>query len=94
MIMKVSEIYESLQVFEKLGQRTEFLYFLRVYAWLLMQQADFYRFTQLLIDYKFIESKEEEAAGGDMNRQSVINSNAYNSLMKLIQSKTSADSDK
>jgi hypothetical protein len=84
MMKKVSEVYESIQVFEKLGQKNEFLYFLRMYAWLLIHQADFYRFTQLLIDYKFIESKEEEAPSNDMNRHSVISSNAYNSLMKMI----------
>jgi hypothetical protein len=49
-----------LSLYERLHMRSEFLYTLRMITLCILQLGDFQRLRELLIEYKFVMSWEEE----------------------------------
>jgi hypothetical protein len=59
---RLSELQDSLSVFERLHLKSEFLYSLRMLTLCLLQIGDMQRLRDLMIEYKFVMSWDEEQA--------------------------------
>lgn len=92
--VRVNELMESLQMYERLHMRNEFLYTMRMYTLALLQIGDMLRLKELLTDYKFMLTWEDERAlefsakisnTSQPNKASGINAeSAYGNLMALV----------
>lgn len=58
--IRVNELQESLQLYERLNMKNEFMYTLRLYTMTLLHIGDMVRMKELLIDYKFMVTWEDE----------------------------------
>lgn len=58
--VRVNELQESLQLYERLHMKNEFLYTLRMYTMTLLHISDLLRLKELLLEYKFIITWEDE----------------------------------
>lgn len=58
--MKINELQEALQLYERLNMRSEFLYSLRLYTALLVKMGDLIKLKELMMEYKFMTTIEEE----------------------------------
>jgi hypothetical protein len=67
---RVNELQESLQLYDRLQMRNEFLYTLRMYTLALLQVGDMMRLRDMLTEYKFELSWEDE-------RQIELSKNQY-----------------
>ena len=59
---RVNELQESVQLYERLQMKNEFMYTLRMYTMSLLQIGDMLRLKELLTEYKFMLSWEDERA--------------------------------
>ena len=57
---RLNELQESLQLYERLQMKNEFLYTMRMYTLSLLQIGDMLRLKELFLDYKLLTSWEEE----------------------------------
>lgn len=51
---------ESLSIFDRLTMKNEFLYTLRMYTTLIISVGDFLKLKDLMLDYRFLTTWEEE----------------------------------
>jgi len=85
---------EGLYIYERLGMKNEFLYQLRMYTMLIITTGDFRKVKDLLIDYRFMTSwEEEQKLGGNSDnlRQYTLHGHPVNkesalaNMMALMQ---------
>ena len=57
---RLSELQESLQLYDRLQMKNEFVYTLKMYTLALLQAADMSRLRDMLVEYKFVMSWEDE----------------------------------
>jgi hypothetical protein len=60
--VRVNELQEAVQMYERLQMKSEFLYSMRMYTLSLLQVGDMLRTKELLNEYKFLFTWEEERA--------------------------------
>lgn len=83
----MSELQESLQLYDRLQMKNEFVYTLRMYTLSLLQAADMSRLRDMLVEYKFVMSWEDERQmeiSGKGQNKTISKDAAYNHLMHLI----------
>jgi hypothetical protein len=59
-LSKINELQEALQLYERLTMKSEFLYTLRLYTALLVKVGDLIKLKELMMEYKFMTTIEEE----------------------------------
>ena len=86
LLTRVNELQESLQVYERLHLKNEFLYTLRMYTMALIQAGDMLRLKELMgNDYKFMFSWEDERMMDvSKNNYKVTQEGALSNLMGLV----------
>jgi hypothetical protein len=70
---RLTELQESLQLYDRLQMKNEFVYTLRMYTLALIQLGDMSRLRDMLLEYKFVIAWEDErqielAATGSNNK--------------------------
>lgn len=60
--VRVNELQEAVQMYERLQMKSEFIYSMRMYTLSLLQVGDMLRLKELLNEYKFLFTWEEERA--------------------------------
>ena len=83
--IRVNELQESLQLYERLNMKNEFMYTLRLYTMALLNIGDMVRMKELLIDYKFMVTWEDERMlEHHKNKQMLSQESAQANLMSLF----------
>lgn len=59
-LIKINELQEALALYERLNMKSEFLYTLRLYTTLLVRVGDLMKLKELMMEYKFMTTLEEE----------------------------------
>ena len=53
-------MFEALSIYDRLTMKNEFLYTMRMLVMLLLTRADFYKLKDLMVEYRFFLSAEDE----------------------------------
>ena len=88
LLVRVNELQEAVQMYERLQMKNEFLYSMRMYVLSLLQLGDMLRLKELLNEYKFLFTWEEERAFEIAQRTNkgagVTAESAFSNIMSLV----------
>ena len=90
---RLGELQDSLSVFERLHLRSEFLYSLRMLTLCLLQLGDMQRLRELMIEYKFVVSWDEEQAMLKGRGNTLTAESAMANVMSMMNGGASEDID-
>jgi len=70
-------MFEALSIYDRLTMKNEFLYTMRMLVMLLLTRADFYKLKDLMVEYRFFLSAEDEIrlenGNQNLNRNQAVN---------------------
>ncbi len=82
---RLAELQDSLALYERLQMKTEFLYTLRMLTLTILQQGDMQRLRELMIEYKFVLSwEEEQMMGRNANSFRITRESASANIMQML----------
>jgi hypothetical protein len=81
---RLGELQDSLTVFERLHLKSEFLYSLRMLTLCLLQIGDMQRLRDLMIEYKFVTSWDEEQAISKGRGNGITSETAMANVIQLF----------
>lgn len=91
-LQKLQQLQESYQLYERLQMKHEFLYNLRMYTMMLISLGDMVKLRELLLEYKFMTTWEEEVLIDNPKSGFKMSADgAYNNLMNLMANQDDED---